>query len=1211
MKWIIIITIYLLQQFQSVQAAGSGILRFVNFTTPWGNGRYSNCCPDGQTSVCRGQCDVHINICVGDVSPDRNCIYGEGAFNFHVDETTREISFGDMTGSLPNPLVYRFDVWKLGVTVDVDVVIGESLLTDSIRFHLHTKPEPNGQVVKVGPQQYTGYRTGVTLEHSVSCDPFYFRECATLCLPDPATYTCDRNGNRRCLPDIDCGFEFTDSSTAYEEQVDGGGIYATVSNEFPSSSVDTVQEYSTHPSGSTAVNTEYIESAIESSTTGRGDFNENIISTENLKYSSQQDDVTSIGPFSDLLTSLHFNENTVSKENSTLTSKQEDVTSTRSYTDPTTLLMSETSEDETASVHKVTEAWSTSTDGETVITKVSNSPGDISEGTISYNSIDTATTDNSASTATPSTPTPSIPTPSTTDVTTLTVPHECTGHTTVSGDTKGMLVSQHATDSNVDFASYRSSNPELSTIPEHDFLTSFTTKELPVYSNQNPVESSTSDVDSSSLIATNQYLEVTKSRGVTHLQEIHSNTYDYGEFVATTFSMNKLSSNPPTIKTPLPTDVISLDTNSVTLFVSDPVSQQTTSEDSSSEGTVMLSSNAAGDISTTTFVRNTKTEPLTVTSGESTDSLYTSSDLVTSGISAASVTSAETDMTSNVKTSTSSVISYGEGTSTPFSVVSRSDLNSTPLIMVGLSSSKSSSRPLSEVSSSDLNSTPLPVVSSSEFTSTPLPVVSSSEFTSTPLPVISSSEFSFTTRSAVPNEESSPYDTKVTNFNQYLSSTKNTLSNSEHTKQPNVSSQGVISTSTEVTSNYEVTTGKQSTSFSEERTQSNLITSEKVTFKENKIATTVSMKTRETPSGTNTFTNVNVESNLSTVNSSRPLISVHTGIIREITTRSITKESTSNKTMLLTQPPHASSPSGLPTAAVGTTDELQTPYPTETASVYLTGASGATADSPRKSSVSDYIATTKDTKYVPVSSANSDLSSTLTTSSKDIPTSLTNQELSTPNPSIQDGGKTSTAVPTVTRHTGPLTTLRSSSCVAAVVYPGGGKAVLTIQVAQGLQVVSMDVMEKKVVDFLSSAGFKVDTNDINAIKTSVGGLTIVNITIDDDDLAVSQTALGDFGNKLCTEESMFLIQPPSSGYTKEDTDGSNGVLVGMLVLAAYLLTLFIIAFILVRRKYRERNRISGRPMSEVSKMSQASELLTDRPETCMTGVLSEYGETNC
>ncbi|XP_033733372.1 uncharacterized protein LOC117322509 isoform X2 [Pecten maximus] len=610
MKWIIIITIYLLQQFQSVQAAGSGILRFVNFTTPWGNGRYSNCCPDGQTSVCRGQCDVHINICVGDVSPDRNCIYGEGAFNFHVDETTREISFGDMTGSLPNPLVYRFDVWKLGVTVDVDVVIGESLLTDSIRFHLHTKPEPNGQVVKVGPQQYTGYRTGVTLEHSVSCDPFYFRECATLCLPDPATYTCDRNGNRRCLPDIDCGFEFTDSSTAYEEQVDGGGIYATVSNEFPSSSVDTVQEYSTHPSGSTAVNTEYIESAIESSTTGRGDFNENIISTENLKYSSQQDDVTSIGPFSDLLTSLHFNENTVSKENSTLTSKQEDVTSTRSYTDPTTLLMSETSEDETASVHKVTEAWSTSTDGETVITKVSNSPGDISEGTISYNSIDTATTDNSASTATPSTPTPSIPTPSTTDVTTLTVPHECTGHTTVSGDTKG-------------------------------------------------------------------------------------------------------------------------------------------------------------------------------------------------------------------------------------------------------------------------------------------------------------------------------------------------------------------------------------------------------------------------------------------------------------------------------------------------------------------------------------------------------------------------------------------------------------------------KAVLTIQVAQGLQVVSMDVMEKKVVDFLSSAGFKVDTNDINAIKTSVGGLTIVNITIDDDDLAVSQTALGDFGNKLCTEESMFLIQPPSSGYTKEDTDGSNGVLVGMLVLAAYLLTLFIIAFILVRRKYRERNRISGRPMSEVSKMSQASELLTDRPETCMTGVLSEYGETNC
>ncbi|XP_021369777.1 uncharacterized protein LOC110460895 [Mizuhopecten yessoensis] len=173
-----------------------------------------------------------------------------------------------------------------------------------------------------------------------------------------------------------------------------------------------------------------------------------------------------------------------------------------------------------------------------------------------------------------------------------------------------------------------------------------------------------------------------------------------------------------------------------------------------------------------------------------------------------------------------------------------------------------------------------------------------------------------------------------------------------------------------------------------------------------------------------------------------------------------------------------------------------------------------------------------------------------------------------------------------------------------------GKSLLSVRFAGGEKAVSVVAIEKELVELLVSAGYMVDSKEVKAIQTSFDGLTIVNITIDGADLALSATALADVGDRLCKEASMFLVQPPSPART-EDTDDGSGVIAGIVVLVAYLTTLFIIAVILVRRKYRERHRVSSRPMSEVSKVTKTAEQLLDRPETGMTGLSSEYEESNC
>ncbi|OWF42568.1 hypothetical protein KP79_PYT02034 [Mizuhopecten yessoensis] len=522
-----------------------------------------------------------------------------------------------------------------------------------------------------------------------------------------------------------------------------------------------------------------------------------------------------------------------------------------------------------------------------------------------------------------------------------------------------------------------------------------------------------------------------------------------------------------------------------------------------------------------------------------------------------------------------------------------------------------------------------------------------------------------TSQLVVSSKEGSSNNIEATTFEQFISSAESSLSNSEFTstKQSVVSNSGVAITKGEASTEesgqtkYGITSTKQLYSFTTESNPSNgqLTTSKTVTSttenspsnsefistKQSAVSSTESspfnpevttaekqylsnsntaaattnaiINTTAGPLQTREYIHASVESYLSTENPSRPLTTVPFGITKEDTPRPLSSTITPSIIHTLKQKDTVptSTTSGAPNIATSKTDDLQSPstYPIET-----TEPSVTTNYSSVKS-LSTSANTNQVTKIVPVSTESFSQYSSPTTSGIDTTTtSPTQQETDHSIRNTVSSGKTSlsTRIPTTTHpvSSGTSTTPRSSSCTAVVLYPGGGKSLLSVRFAGGEKAVSVVAIEKELVELLVSAGYMVDSKEVKAIQTSFDGLTIVNITIDGADLALSATALADVGDRLCKEASMFLVQPPSPART-EDTDDGSGVIAGIVVLVAYLTTLFIIAVILVRRKYRERHRVSSRPMSEVSKVTKTAEQLLDRPETGMTGLSSEYEESNC
>ncbi|XP_069125424.1 uncharacterized protein [Argopecten irradians] len=1595
MKLITITTAILLLRVQGIRAAGSGILHFVNLITPWGAGGYNNCCPEGQSLTCNSKCDVHINICISDISPVRTCIYGEGKYTVHVDEDTSEIIFGDMIGSLHNPFVYRFDVWKVGVLVNVDMTIGETIMNDSIRLNLQTKPEPNGQVVHIGPKQYNGHKTGITLEHSVSCDPFYYGDCTTLCFPEPNSYTCDRHGNKLCIPGVSCSFEISDNISDHK-RVDGNGSNANISSEFFDNDVGSVylEGHRAFSTERTVANTDYTESVTES----RHSSNVNDkSSTENILTSSYQDYEQSTLEYDGDPTTTppqDINESTLTI--STVTSKQNGEPSTSPGIDRTTNLATEAYESRTSANNELTEEWSKTTVSETRTTKLSTSP--VSEGTVPGRSIDITIINNSEtdilstesfdsttvdefrisemspnpldiSEGTPSEvsiETTSITdnfvsttSPLTADVTTLTMQHECTGHVDVSRDPNGLFITQHATDTTVETASYLSSS-EFSSTLEHDYSTSYSTQESTLSSSLTKVESSTSNYDakSSPFVATD---EITNENEVTNIQEttdslIDLSTYTYRNSVGPKSTAPELASLPTMPQSYTLSSQKTVDSSSVVLGVSDLVSQQTT-DGLSPDRTGTIVSVSSSEIPSTTEVTNTNivtsSESLFVTSDPVPESISTSGvtptalgmtnspsitysaetspshsvaastdvsstmesvehsneipgnemsstpDLVISGtemsytpdsgisgnemsstpdsvisssemiftpdsvisggemssisdsvisvsemsftpdsvisgsemsstpdsvisgsemtstpdsvisgnemtstpdsvisgsemsstldsvISGSEMSSTPDSVISGIKmtstpdsvisgsemtstpdsvisgsemTSTpDSVISGGEMSSTPDSVISSSEMSSTPDLVISgsersstpdsvisgsemsstpnsvISGIKMTSTPDSVISGSEMTSTPDSVISGSEMTSSPDSVISGGEMSSTPDSVISSSEMSSTPdlvisgseRSSTPDsvisgseirstpdlvisgsemssspdsvisgsemgstpdsvisgseirstpdlvisvsEMSSTPDSVISGGSEMTSTPDSEISGSERSSTPDsvISGSEISSTSISVNSSNEVSSSPepsvsvdQVSSTDESGLQASEITTILQVVDDHK-STTQPIAQVSVFGGQVTSTahsaNTNKESSSSTKEvtpfeqnvssgfpSSDPIISTKQSSSEIITTQKPIVASEINSNIVPTREVTSKQQTISPTLTTGNTTENSartekftnaiiesiTPVNEETSTEMTTGSISTeisiSPSAPENSGIPTTSTRTTDKQQTQNTQADELSSSSILTGTssirnvdvttekftKDVPFTTINVSPSSHNITYPTHQEASTPSFTISSES-PITP-RPSSCTASVVYPGGGgEAILSIRIANDKQVVSVVALEKEVVEMLSENNYKVEVEDVKVIKSSFDGLTVVNITVDDDDVVLSVAVLKSVGDTLCKEVPMFFMKPPSPSHTEEDTDDSNDVLAGMLVLAAYLMTLFIVAVILVRRKYRERNKVSGRPMSEMSKVSAKTSELTERPETCMTGISSEYGETNC